>query len=131
MSAYMDIEEIKVKYRNGEYTHKMEEYPVYLNSSHIFDENLSVKRNREMIVEHNQMVDNMLREHKDKEKELGMQLRKDVATYIAHTYNMSNDQARIVESYVYNEYHAFVSDYLNSVDDVAEMVENVLRVKEV
>ena len=113
------------------YTHHMEEYPMFLNSSHIFDENLSVKRNREMVVEHNRTVDNMLREHKEKDRELGLQLRKDVTEYIANTYNMSNNQAGIVESYVYNEYHAFVSDYLNSVDDVANMVEKVLNAKEV
>lgn len=131
MSTYMDIEEIKAKYRNGEYTHKMEEYPVYLNSSHIFDENLSVKRNREMIIEHNQMVDNMLREHKDKEHELCMKLRKDVVTYIVNTYNLSEVQARIVEGYVYNEQHAVMYDYFTYIDEIAYFVECVVNAKEV
>lgn len=124
--SYMDIEEIRKKYNSGDYTYQMF-VPLSVGDNHIFDENLSVKRNREMVIEHNEMVRNSHKEKQMKNNELLLQMRNEVTKYIAGTYGMSKEQASIVESYVYTEKHSFMCDYFSSIDEVAEMVEKVIR----
>ena len=122
----MDINEIQDAYWNGDYNYKMQ-IPEVVSYLHIFDENLSVKRNREMAMEHNQMVYAMQKEKQIKSNELHCKLANDVVEYIANTYDMNENQARIVERYVYNRHHSFMSDYFAAIDEVAEMVESVLK----
>lgn len=123
----MDIYEIRNNYNNGAYTCNME-IPARVKEYHVFDENLSVKRNREMVVEHNQNVERMKKEEIDKQNEFHRQLTNDVVTYIVDSYDMSEAQARIVERFVYAEKHSFMCDYFSSIDDVAQMVEEIVRV---
>lgn len=124
--SYMEIKEIYKKYNNGDYSCKMA-VPQSVKENHVFDENLSVKQNREMVREHNERVTTMRREKDRKNNELHLQMRKDVIQYIANTYGISYEQASIIESYVYAEKHSFMCDYFSVIDDVAEMVEKVIR----
>ena len=57
MSA-LHITEIREQYNNGHYTYKdpIGRDKTRLPENYIFDENLSVKRNRELVIEHNQQV---------------------------------------------------------------------------
>lgn len=126
MDISMDIEDIQKAYWNGDYNYKMQ-IPDRLNPLYIFDENLSVKRNREMVLEHNQKVEDMHREKQIKSNELSVKLTNDVVAYIVSTYDMNEKQARIVERYVYDKEHAFMNDYFSAIDEVAEMVESVLQ----
>lgn len=128
MSTYMDIFETKDKYYNGDYFYKAE-IPKSVHFDHVFNENLSVKRNREMAIKHNQMVNDMQKECRNKENELLMQLRKDIVEYIVNTYDMTKEQANIVETFAYSKKHDFMCDYFATIDEVAEMVENVLKIK--
>ena len=65
-----------------------------------------------------------------KDNELHSKLRKDVIEYIINVYNMSESQACIIESWVYNEKHSFMNDYFNGIDEIAELVESVLNANE-
>lgn len=123
----MDIIEIRDNYNSGHYTCHME-IPARVKDNHVFDENLSVKRNREMVVEHNQNVERMKREKMDKQAELYRQLTNDVVAYIVDSYDMNEEQARIVERFVYTEKHSFMCDYFSWIDEVAQMVEEVVKV---
>lgn len=122
----MDISEIREKYNNGDYMYKME-IPLKIHDGYIFDENLSVKRNREMVAEHNRKVSDMQKEKMMKQNELFCKLTEDVVEYIVDTYNINKRQAYFIESFVYTEKHAFMSDYFSYIDEVAEMVENILK----
>lgn len=122
----MDISEIRKRYNGGYYTCNME-IPTKVKENHVFDENLSVKRNREMIAEHNQKVDDMKKEKLNKQAELYNQFTNDVVEYIVDSYDMSEEQARIVERFVYMEKHSFMCDYFSWIDEVAYMVEDVVR----
>lgn len=123
----MDISEIRYRYDNGYYTFKMT-IPEKVKENHVFDEELSVRRNREMVAEHNQNVENMKREKQNKQAELYNQLTNDVVTYIVDSYDMSEEQARIVERFVYTEKHSFMCDYFSWIDEVASMVEEIVEV---
>ena len=123
----MDIEDIRTKYRNGDYKVRMDDHIKRVSENHVFDENLSVKQNREMAYEHNKMVTEMQHEYYIKNNELHQKLREDVVTYISNAYGMSNEQSAIIESYAHIKYHDYMYDYLNTIDEIAEMVEMVLK----
>lgn len=118
------IEEIKQRYRNNKYICDIE-IPRKVAFDHVFDEELSVRRNREMAKEHNANIDKMLDEKEKKNAELDKQMHLDVIEYIVNNYLLNEKQAEIVEAYVYDEYHSCMSDYFSNIDIVAEMVEKV------
>lgn len=124
--SYIDIDEISKKYNKGDYTCNMF-IPQTLGENHVFDENLSVKQNREMVREHNEKVIAMHKEKREKNNELFLKMRNEVIQYIVHTYGLSREQASIVENYVYIENHSFMCDYFSTIDEIAEMVEKVIR----
>lgn len=123
----MDISEIRERYDNGYYRCKIE-VPFTVSTDHVFDENLSVKRNREMAAEHNLKVKDMIKEKKNKQAELYHQLTNDVVTYIVDSYDLNEEQARIIERFVYAEKHSSMCDYFSYIDDIAYMVEDIVRV---
>ena len=123
----MDITEIRDKYKNKGYSYEVK-IPKRLAEDYIFDENLTVKRNREMVAEHNQKVNNIREEAKRKQNELYQQLTEDVVTYIYINYNLSVPQARKVESYVYDQYHSCMYDYFEHIDIIAEFTEQVVAI---
>lgn len=123
---YLQIDEIRNKFNNGDYDCNMI-IPHTVKDDHVFDENLSVKQNREMVQKHNESVRKMLEEKRTKSAERHLQMRNDVINYIVHTYGMSKDQASIIEEYVYTEEHSFMCDYFSTIDNVAYMVEKVIR----
>lgn len=123
----MDITEIRDKYKNKGYSYEVK-IPKRLAEDYIFDENLTVKRNREMVAEHNQKVNNIREEAMRKQNELYQQLTEDVVTYIYINYNLSVPQARKVESYVYDQYHSCMYDYFEYIDTIAEFTEQVVAI---
>lgn len=123
----MDIVEIREKYDNGYYDYCIS-IPRKVKEGYVFDENLSVKRNREMVTEHNQKIDDMLKEKRNNQAKLNKQLTDDVVTYIVDSYNISEEQARIVEKFVYMEKHSFMCDYFSWIDEIASMVEEIVEV---
>ena len=123
----MDIYDIKNDYNNGCYTCHMD-IPARVKENYVFDENLSVKRNREMVMEHNQKVEDMKKEKQSKQAELYRQLTDDVVDYIVDSYDISEAQARIVERFAYAEKHSFMSDYFSWIDEVSRMVADVIEV---
>ena len=123
------IEDIRKRYSQGKYTCDIK-VPAKVASNHVFDENLSVKKNREMAAEHNENVQRLQKEKMLKNNELNLQMRKDVVDYIVNSYLLNQKQAEIVESYVYTEKHAFMCDYFSAIDDFAEMVERVSEARD-
>jgi hypothetical protein len=118
----LHINDIRAKYNAGEYTCKVN-IPAKVKPDHIFDEELSVRRNRELAMEHNDNVDQMRRDKSRIQSELDQQLTDDVVEYIKEYYELDDRQARIVEGWVYREKHAFMCDYFSSVDSFAEFAD--------
>ena len=128
MNNYKDISEIRQAWDNGEYFCEIP-VPNKVREDHVFDENLSVKRNREMAQEWNANVDQLKRDKMAKNNELACKLTEDVICYLMGTYNFTRKQAEIVNSYVYVEKHSYMGDYFSSIDAVAEMVEKAIAAK--
>ena len=123
----MDIYKIHEKYDKGDYTYKVD-IPKKVWDDHIFDEELSVKRNREMAKEHNQRVDELRAEAQKQQNLLHWQLTSDIINYIQENYNLNELQARTVERFVYQEYHSSMYDYFSYIDTLADLAFQLLPV---
>ena len=123
---YKDISEIRKDYNDGKYRCNMD-IPKKVSDNYVFDEDLSVRKNREMVAEHNAKIDKMRQEKNKESARLDRQLHDDVVTYIMGTCDMNKKQAEIVENYVYIEKHSYMCDYFSAIDEVADMVEKVIK----
>lgn len=123
----MNIVNIRSKFNNGDYTVKID-IPNKVPGNYVFDEDLSVKRNREMVLEHNHKVDEMRKQKSDQQTELSNQFTHDVIQHILNSYDVSEAQARIIEAFVYDERHSSMTDYFNYIDTLCSMIEEVLKV---
>ena len=122
----MDISEIREKYDRGDYTYKAD-IPKKVPENHVFDEELSVKRNREMVMEHNENVDKLKAEAQRQQNMLHWQLTDDVIKYIVNGYYLNEVQARKVERFVYEEHHAFMNDYFSYIDTYASFASDLIN----
>ena len=126
----MHIDEIRVKYNKGDYTYKTAtDIPKKVKPDHVFDEELSVRRNRELAQEHNDSVDQMWRDKNKKQAELDNKLTDDIVEYIMAYYDLTEKQARTVQNFVYQEHHAFMSDYFSYIDTYADFAFMLLEPK--
>jgi hypothetical protein len=115
----MYISEIRTKYNNGDYTYKTT-VPTKVASDHIFDAELSVRRNRELVKEHNDNVNKIRQEARQEQLTLDKQLTDDVVEYIMAYYDLTEQQARTVESFTYKEHHSSMYDYFSYIDTYAD-----------
>ena len=125
----MDITEIRQKYDSGYYTYKAD-IPKKVWDDHVFDEELSVKRNREMAIERNKKVDELQAEAKKKQNLLHWQLTEDVIGYITENYYLNEVQARKVERFVYQEHHSFMCDYFSYIDTYASFASDLINLED-
>ena len=132
----LHIDDIRDNYNNGKYS--ISHYSdfselLHLNklpSDHVFDEELSVKRNREMVEEYNKDIENKRILKREKQLELDKKLTEDVVAYIKEYYNLSDKQARVIERWTYQEKHAFMGDYFSSIDTFADFAEMLISTEE-
>jgi hypothetical protein len=123
----MDISEIRAKYDAGGYTYKID-IPKKVWDDHIFDEELSVRRNRELAKEHNDNVDRLQKDANRIQGELHKQLTDDIVEYIMAYYDLTEKQARLVENFVYQEHHSFMCDYFSYIDTYADFAFQLLPI---
>ena len=126
----MDINEIRDRYYAGGYTVEHSDIPNLVPESHVFDEELSVKRNRELAIENNKRRAELIAERNTKQSELYQQLTNDIIDYIVDSYELNRAQASIVEGFIYRERHSCMSDYFGSVNEYSAFAENLVNAKE-
>lgn len=121
----MDIREIIEKYRNGDYSHHIK-YGNKVAENYVFDEELSVRRNREMVAEHNARVTAERNEAYAKQAELIKKLAKDIRCYITENYAITYQQATKIERFCYEAKHSDMYDYFSYIDTIADFVESIV-----
>lgn len=128
----LHIDDIRKLYEQGHYTFKLPENAdiKMLPVNYIFDEDLSVRRNRELVEEHNSRVEDLKRRKRAGQEDLNRQLTYDVVEYIKENYDLTEAQARLVEMFVYREKHAFMCDYFSYIDTFAEFADDIANLKE-
>ena len=124
----MNISDIKKKYDSGGYSFQID-IPTKVPENYVFDEDLSVKKNREMVTEHNHKVEELRKEKTQKQGELARQMTSDVINYITYAYDITETQARMIEAFVYKEKHASMADYFAYIDELSSVIDEILKVK--
>lgn len=124
---FKDIKEIHREYSDGKYRCNIE-IPLKVPECYVFDEDLSVKENYRMVMEHNEKVAKLTKYKQAKNRELFAKMRTEVVKYIIGTYNLSGDQALLVENYVYSDKHYAMCDYFAHIDEIADLVEKILEI---
>jgi hypothetical protein len=128
----LDINEIRKLYEEGHYKYKLPEEVTLktLPLDYIFDEDLTVKRNREMVIHHNSLAEDQKRKKQAGQADLDRQLTNDVVEYIKENYDLTETQARLVEMFVYREHHSYMCDYFSYIDTFAEFADDIANFKE-
>ena len=126
-----DIKTIQARYNNGGYKPVVKGELNLVDDNHIFDENMTVKWNREQVKIHNDKI-NQLRSDLEKERErLDKLMHEDIVRYIMGTYGFNMQQAKKIESEVYSDKHSCMSDYFYSIDETAELVSEVVKLGDI
>lgn len=127
---YKDIEVIRADYEMGKYSY-VDSTPRMSKvlENHVFDENLSVKENREMAVKHNQEVVEQSKRRMREQALLDSQFTQDIVGYLVGAYHFSQDVAKKVEGFVYTEHHSSMYDYFNYIDEIADLVSECMSLK--
>ena len=126
MSTYKNVKEIKKVYDCGGYFSHMS-IPKKVPENHIFDKNISVKRNAEMVQEHNENVQKLKEEKRKQNNTLAKKLSADIVDYLIGEYGLKKSQAEKLESFVYNKCHSHMPDYFAEIDEFAEVVFNIIN----
>ena len=101
MSTYKDVKEIKKIYDCGGYFSHMP-IPKKVPADYIFDENISVKRNRDMVQKHNENVQKLKEEKRGQNNILAKNMSTDVVNYLVGEYGFKKTQAEKLENFIYN-----------------------------
>ena len=114
----MTIEQVKMNYMSGEYTIDFSIFhTVYLDNGYVFDENKSVKWNREKVREFNQNVPAEIQ--KDEE------FKSDCIRAIRDDYNFGKGTANKIFVYCYAKYHSNMYEFFDNVEDIAELMHDI------
>ena len=123
---YKTIEEIRKDWNDGKYTYSASPKRK-VAADHIFDEELSVRKNREMVEEYNRDVEAHNKEITQKKNELFRKFTEDVIAYLMGSYNFSREVATKIEGQAYSDKHSCISDYLYYVDELGDIVYDCLE----
>lgn len=124
MTLYLS--EINDKYRNGDYTNKMPS-PYDLKSyskNHIFDEDKSVKWNKEQVELKNKEKHDAIKKYREESYRLSSQLDEDIKKAIAKEYTFNEKQAEIVFIHAYQEHHSYgYGEIINCLYELCDIFE--------
>lgn len=127
----MDARTIRGKINNNEYRSKIE-YPKEkkLNENHIFDENQTVKWNRDEVNRYNESIDKQLQEYDNSEHSGNNNFQEDVIAYLIEEYGFNKEMASKVFYKAYEDGHSCgYSEVLTYAMDYGEFVDEVIKLK--
>lgn len=121
----LTVQDVLKKEQNGEYDVKRDQVVTLkkVTNTHIFDEDLSVKRNKELIEQNNEAFDAQSKEYLNKRRELGNQLFQDSVSALAEEHDVSTEKATVIYNYAYRESHsAGMHEVFDTANELFEMV---------
>lgn len=123
ITDYKDIEVIRQEYSDGKYSVTTPNPSLKkVSEGHIFDEEKSVKWNREEVQRNNEAYYKQLHDVQTKANELFKQMREEVVKYIMGIEGVSREVAEAIEAFVYTEKHSYMYDYFSAIDGIMELV---------
>lgn len=118
----MTIDDIKIRYNNGDYTSKISySHRNRYSPNHVFDESESVTWNRKMVLQKNDELQNEKNLHRADQVRLDSILEVDLIEAIKGAYHLNQQQAQAILNFAKKEKErtAEVFDYLYELGDFA------------
>ena len=112
------INDIYQQYIEGKYTFYPAIIPPKLKDGYIFDENKTVKENREMLEDYNNKRQIIVNNNVQGHTKMNQKLREDVIATLMDDYGISRAKAVFVENICYEKYHSSFSDYFCYIEDM-------------
>lgn len=114
-----NITEVKNDFFNGAYDPKPVKYPILLKDGYVFDEDKSVKWNREKVEIHNEKLMDEYRALVSANDGLREKLKNDIVDALSDSYNVSKGAVEVAYSYAMNE----VPNMFELIDKVEEVLD--------
>ena len=117
--------EIKANNNKGDYEFKAffpREELTFVNENHVFDENKTIKENREMAAKHNELVREKRMSVEKAKKGLKVKFRNDIVEALINEYKMTKAQAIFLEKHVNEEDHDGLLNYIYAIEELADFV---------
>lgn len=127
----MSIMKIKNNWDNNEYKNKMDYPKNKYKEGHIFDENQSVKWNKEEVIRHNELIDIKKKEYQAESNRLNSKLWNDVVEALMEDYNFNKAQAEKIWSFAYAEKHSYMGDTFGYAEELADLVSDIIMLSNV
>ena len=126
-SKNLTLDEIEDNYNKGEYKTKLDYIKTlkFYKSDHIFDENQSVKWNRDQIINKNRETLELKEKYTDDKIRLERQLTNDVVSALMDSWGFNRQQAKKIEQRVYNEEHDYMGNYFLSLYDISDFIKEI------
>ena len=124
------LEDVGIDYNNGEYENTMK-YPnkSKYKENHIFDEDQTVKWNREEVVRQNELIDLEKKAYSNESNRLNNKLYDDAVNGLMEEYKFNKKQAEKIWNYVYAEKHSHMNDVFYFAGELADIIEEVIKLK--
>lgn len=129
-NANISVQDVYNNYQNNAYRNT-DDYPKgrSLPDTHVFNEELSVKANRELVKEHNLNLQATRDAYRAKSGELEIKLRADAVAALMCEYDLTQNQAELVDSFAFQEKHSSTSDYIQSLYEYGDLAQSLLKTK--
>lgn len=123
------IEDIREKFKNGGYDfNESRPKTKKLKPEHIFDEDLSVKKNREMVIEHNNKVDEEIKAYNNRYNLKISEFNNDLIKVIKEETGLNDKKANVLFNYIYRESHSGgYNDMIIMSDELIEVVNEIIK----
>ncbi|KXY51220.1 hypothetical protein AT268_32515 [Bacillus cereus] len=125
--SYSCIDEISNAFANDFYE-PQQEYPSHIKFSekHVFDEEKSVKWNREEVERQNEQVKQRKMKWNSEKSRLNAKLQNDCVQILKEDYGLNEAQAEKLYGYVYNDKHSCMHDFFIYLEEFAGVTKEIL-----
>jgi len=131
-SIIYTLEEIEQKWKNGDYKVKINflanKKPY--ESNHIFDDNQSVKWNKEQVAIENEKIEKSKAEYREDKIILEGRFTNDIIAALMNSYGFNFKQAQKIENRVYSDHHHdMINNYFFYLADTADFINEINKLK--
>jgi len=96
---------------------------------HVFDENQSVKWNREQVNIENEKITILKDEHSRDAQRLLNLMTSDITNSLMKEYGFNSKQVQKIEGKAYSDHHSNIDDYFFYLEDIADFAKEILDLK--
>lgn len=122
------LHEIKCAYRDNQYSINWSDYATTkVPEGHIFDEEQSVRWNREQVKLHNAHVAEEYKRRDHDQRAMDTKLRDDCIDVIMQEFHLTNSQACKVYDYCYEKYYDDMDNFFDELWDIGNLIEVTIK----